>query len=138
MQLTDNFTLEELTKSVTAEVYGIKNEPNENEVENLRRLAVHVLQPARDILGRPLRVTSGFRCDALNKRVGGKSNSFHRKGMAADIHCESESDGILIAGALLKSSWTDLVIVEHSGRKHWVHVQWSWAPRHRLITDYAG
>lgn len=85
MQLTKNFTLEELTKSTTADRLKIENTPNEKELNNLKELCENVLQPIRDRFNRPIYVNSGFRCDKLNKAVKGVPNSQHKLGEAADI-----------------------------------------------------
>lgn len=85
MNLTPNFTLEELTASTTARQRGILNQPNHQELDNLTRLAKELLQPIRDAYKKPITVTSGFRNKALNTAVGGSSTSMHMKGLAADI-----------------------------------------------------
>lgn len=80
MKLSNNFTLEELSKTDT----GFINVPNATEADFLRQLCIYVLQPIRDEFGR-IKVNSGFRCKAVNDAVGGKSNSQHKKGQAVDI-----------------------------------------------------
>lgn len=79
------FTLEELTKSATARRKGIPNLPNGEQKENLIALVDNVLDPLRKLWGKPIIVTSGFRCAKLNRAVGGVSKSQHTKGQAADI-----------------------------------------------------
>lgn len=91
MQLTQHFTLEELTQSVTARNRSIDNTPNKSELANLRLLAESVLEPLRQAYGKPIVVSSGFRCAALNKAVGGSRTSQHLLGQAADIHALSGS-----------------------------------------------
>ena len=90
-KLSDNFTLRELTKSATANRLKINNTPNEQEVQKLTQLAQTILQPIRDKYGKPIVVTSGFRCEKLNKAVGGVKNSQHVLGEAADITSLSDS-----------------------------------------------
>ena len=85
MKLTTNFTLNELVYSVTAEANKIDNRPNVKVVANLKALCENVLQPLRDYLGCPVIVSSGFRCAELNKKVGGRPNSQHLLGEAADF-----------------------------------------------------
>lgn len=82
---TKNFSFDELIASSTAKRLGIDNTPNEQEKENLRRLAEDVLQPIRDAWRSPIIVNSGYRSEALNKAVGGSKTSQHLKGEAADI-----------------------------------------------------
>lgn len=84
MNLTKNFTLEELISSPTAKRLGIDNTPSAEQLENLFKLA-GVLQKIRDSFGLSIVVNSAFRCEALNKAVGGASNSDHKFGCAADI-----------------------------------------------------
>ena len=86
MKLTQNFTLNELVYSVTAEANKIDNRPNVKVVANLKALCENVLQPLRNSLGCPVIVSSGFRCAELNKRIGGAANSGHLTGRCADIH----------------------------------------------------
>lgn len=84
MRLSKNFTLGEMTRSATARRRGIANDPGKDEVQALRVLCQHVLQPARNALG-ALTVTSGYRSRKLNKALKGAKRSHHMRGMAADI-----------------------------------------------------
>ena len=79
-QLSKNFTLEELCVTDT----GIDNVPDDAHKEKLFRLANSLLQPVRDKWG-AVRVNSGFRCAAVNKKIGGAPTSQHMQGEAADI-----------------------------------------------------
>lgn len=79
------FTIEELIKSSTARRKGIPNLPNGEQKENLIALVDNVLDPLRKLWGKPIIVTSGFRCVKLNRAVGGVAKSQHTKGQAADI-----------------------------------------------------
>ena len=91
MQLSKNFTLEEMTKSATAQRLGINNAPKVDEVDNLKKLCEKILQPLREEYKKPIIVSSGFRSEKLNNAVGGSSTSEHRYGMAADIHSISDT-----------------------------------------------
>ena len=86
MELTRNFTLEELTKSDTAIRKGINNNPNPEQIEKLKTLCEKILQPVRDHFGR-VKVTSGFRSPILCQAIGSSSNSQHAKAEAADFEC---------------------------------------------------
>lgn len=90
-KFSNNFTYEELVNSPTANRLKINNTPNKQQKESLRKLAVEILQVIRDEYGKPIIVTSAFRCDKLNKAVGGAKNSQHTKGEAADIRSVSDS-----------------------------------------------
>lgn len=85
MKLSKNLTLTEVTKSQTAERYGIDNSPGKDALDNLRLLAENIFQPMRDYFGVPLFISSGYRSPELNKRIGGSSTSSHMRGEALDI-----------------------------------------------------
>lgn len=84
-----HFTIDELTHSDTAIGHGIANNPGVVERENLRRLAERVLDPARERLGAPIYVNSGYRNCAVNRLVGGARRSYHLQGRAADLDTRS-------------------------------------------------
>lgn len=133
-QLSANFTLNEMCASITAKTLGIDNTPTANDVNNLRILCKEILQPTRDEWGKPMHINSGFRSADLNKAVGGKPNSYHLRGCAADIAVTSNTEGYALAAHLLKQKLTDLAILEKHKQRFWVHVQWSYAPRHKFTT----
>ena len=94
MKLSKNFTLKEMTRSVTAKRRDIDNTPDEQQIENLAELCEKVLQPLRDLMG-PIVITSGYRSPALNTAIGGSATSQHCaiKGAAADIDiCTGDCD----------------------------------------------
>ena len=80
MNLSKNFSLEEMCRSNTASVRGLPNVPNAEQVKNLQQLCENVLQPLRNHLGKPVVINSGFRTQAVNMAVGGAKNSQHTKG----------------------------------------------------------
>ena len=77
MKLTANITLDELTKSQIAERKGINNNPNPQQIENLKNLAINILQPVRSHFDKPLIISSGFRCAQLCTEIGSSINSQH-------------------------------------------------------------
>ncbi len=85
VKLGTYFSLPELTASTTATAQGIDNMPTSDDINRLRALVGATLDPLRTALGKPIRVTSGFRSPALNAKIGGASNSQHMGGEAADI-----------------------------------------------------
>lgn len=85
MQLTEHFDLGELIYSSTAKQKGLKNEPNESQIENLKLLCEYVLEPIREKIGCPLVISSGYRSEKVNALVGGSKTSQHLLGQAADI-----------------------------------------------------
>ena len=80
-----HFTISELLHSATALKHKLWNGAPKEAEENLRALVDEVLDPLREAYGRPIRVTSGYRCPRLNNLVGGSPNSQHMRGEAADI-----------------------------------------------------
>ena len=86
MNLSRNFTLQELIKSDTAIRKGIDNNPNADQIEKLKALCENILQPVRDHFGR-VKVTSGYRSPELCSAIGSSVNSQHAKAEAADFEC---------------------------------------------------
>lgn len=118
-----NFTIAELCKSETADKLKINNIPPSIEVQdNLLLLITEVLQPIRDMLKKPVIVTSGYRCSYLNLQVGGVMNSQHATGQAADIKVNKMSANKLFS--LIKESNIeyDQLINEHN---KWVHISYN-------------
>lgn len=79
------FTLNELTRSDTAARMKVDNKPTAEAVKNLTALVDNVLDPLREMYGKPIYISSGYRCPRLNKAVGGVAGSQHKTGQAADI-----------------------------------------------------
>lgn len=133
------FRLEELTCSTTALRNGIDNMPPEHIMKELDRLVRTILDPIRELIGCPLRVTSGYRCPQLNAMVGGARNSLHMQGLAADIVCNSLVVGrtadlprcnMVLYDTIkerLHDLPIDLVIAEQASadrsRCNWIHIQ---------------
>ena len=84
MNITEHFTFEELTKTNT----GLSNIPGPKEFEALSYLAVNLLEPLRQLYGKPITVNSAFRSREVNRAVGGSETSQHCKGEAADLTCD--------------------------------------------------
>ena len=113
-----HFTIEELTRSETATRLKIDNTPSKNVIANLTNLVEKVLDPAREQLGKPIYVNSGYRCKELNDAVMGARNSYHKKGRAADLDTRTGNNRMLLS-ILQKLPHTEL-IWEDNGR--WIHV----------------
>lgn len=79
------FTIEELTITGT----GLLNVPNNVQFDNLQKLVTNILDPLREMYGKPIHVNSGFRSANVNKMVNGAKNSDHLYGLAADLKCEN-------------------------------------------------
>jgi hypothetical protein len=128
--LSSGFKLWEFVKSVAADQNGIKNLPNETEIAHLRLLCQKILEPARKALG-PLKISSGFRSEKLNKFVGGSENSDHRLGYAADVIPYNVGTRKLAEWVVINCAQFDQVILEFGTLKNpsWIHL--SIAPRNR-------
>jgi len=85
MNLSENFTLQELIYSDTAIRRGIDNKPNDEQIENLKLVCENILEPIREYFKAPVVVSSGYRSVAVCEAVGSSSKSQHTKGQAADF-----------------------------------------------------
>ena len=124
------FSIAELTKSSTAIKKKINNTPTKEVENNLNQLIDNILDPLREAWGQPIIVGSGYRCEALNKAVGGASHSQHKLGQAADIHTKSDSaeDNKKLFELIkqLKLPFDQLI---NEYNYNWIHV--SYSPRNR-------
>lgn len=120
------FTFEELTASATARRMGIPNIPSWRERENLRLLVENVLDPLREAWGKPVIVTSGYRCAMLNRIVGGAANSQHTTGMAADIRTltDTAADNRKLFDLALDLDLPFDQLIDEYGYD-WVHISYS-------------
>ena len=132
MRLSPHFTLYELTRTST----NVPNKPTVEVAVNLCRLCNELLEPARKKIGRPIVVTSGYRCERLNAIVGGVKNSRHLTGQAADLGVENEERGKELFDALKELEGIDELLFEHKGKATWIHVAWSENPRHKINYNY--
>lgn len=126
MKLTDHFSLAEFTRSATADRLGIDNKPSSPDILlNLTDLAALLEQVRALIGGKPVVVTSGYRCPKLNVAVGSRTTSDHVIGKAADIVAPGFGSPLKLA-TLIASKADALgigqVILERIGTKEWVHV----------------
>lgn len=114
------FTLYELLYSRTALYSKLPNYPTWQQVENLNRLATTILDPVRKVYGKPIKVSSGFRCSLLNSAVGGVDNSQHLQGLAADLQV---NDLKALKHAVIDSGVPfDQLIEESKGNTKWLHI----------------
>lgn len=122
LQLSDHFSLEEFVSSATAAKLHIDNRPGEEQIEAMRNLCNHVLEPLRKAFG-PICINSGFRSAELNVLLHGAGNSQHLKGEAADIRLRNAAEGQRYFDFILQHCPFDQLLFEHSrfGRI-WIHV----------------
>ena len=109
------FTYEELTRTNT----GLLNVPNAEQLKNLQDLVTNILDPLRELYGKPIKVNSAFRSALVNKKVGGAKTSDHKFGMAADLDCDSNS---LLYKLIRDNFKFKQLINEHNFS--WVHVSY--------------
>lgn len=117
----------EMTNSETAKKRGIKNEPNPTQRANIETLVNELLDKVRERWGKPLRVTSGFRCDELNTAVGGVKKSHHTSGCAADIVAGNPKDNRSLYDMIVASGlkYTQLIGEKSSSTGcQWVHISY--------------
>jgi zinc D-Ala-D-Ala carboxypeptidase len=134
MNLSEHFTLEELVASQLAARQRIDNRPTAVVIDNLRRVA-GVLEQVRTLVGKPVMVSSGYRCPALNKAVGGAPASAHLDGLAADITVPGMTARELAAAIRDSSIVLDQLIYEGT----WVHVGLAnGKPRRQVLTARFG
>ena len=143
MRISKNFTLAELTKSNTATRLGISNTPDKEGIHKLRLLATELLQPLRNAVG-PLRVTSGYRSESLNKAIGGSNKSQHTKCEAVDLQFvkRGSMDNMRIFNAIVTLGLDfDQLILEFGGatadkdsdNPDWIHISWKIKDNRRQI-----
>ena len=121
---TMHFTIEELYASETAKAKGIDNKPDIRAIICLVYLAAYVLEPLRTAMSEPVRISSGFRCERLNRAVGGVRNSQHCKGQAADLDIGGDmAKGRKWFNYIRDHLTFDQLIWEHNSRGvYWIHV----------------
>lgn len=113
------FSIEELCKTN----YDVDNTPDIESKLNLIKLVDNVLDPLREALGMPIKVNSGYRCEELNKKVGGSKTSQHKTGCAADITCKDNKK----LYELCKTMDYDQLIWEYGDdeKPYWVHISYA-------------
>lgn len=124
MQLTEHFTLEEMTVSPTAKRLGLSNQPTPEHIENMRYCCEKILEPVRKHFGKPVQINSSYRSPLVNKAVGGSKTSQHVNGQAIDFEIPG-IDNKVVADWVGDNLEFDQVILEFytAGDKNsgWVH-----------------
>jgi len=127
-----NFKLSELIHSDTAVAYKINNMPDINSLDCMLDLICDCLQPIRDKLKKPMIITSGYRCPALNRAVGGVTSSQHTKGQAVDFHVNGMTIKEVIDFVIKSGVPFDQLIDERS----WVHISYRKNNNRRQVLKY--
>lgn len=117
-----NFKMSELIYSAKAVEYNINNMPDINSLDCMLDLIINCLQPIRNLLNKPMIITSGYRCDRVNKLVDGTNNSQHKKGQAVDFIVRGMKPKEIIE--IIKDSDIefDQMINEYDS---WIHVSYN-------------
>lgn len=134
MKIGKYFTLQEFTKSTVAKRFGINNTPNEDQKNNIINLVKYILDPLRETYGKSIIVTSGFRCDELNEKVGGAKNSHHKSGCASDIRTieDTPEENKKLFDLIIELDLPfDQLIDEYNF--DWVHVSFSEKNRKQIL-----
>lgn len=118
MQLSEHFSLDELTASETAARNGWDNSPNLNELSNLKRLA-EFLEQVRTVLGKSIIINSAFRSKLVNDAVGSRDSSQHRIGCAADIRVPGMTPDEVVKAVMAADIGYDQIIREFD---RWTHI----------------
>mgnify|MGYP001570257169 CR=1 FL=1 len=124
--LTEHFTLAELTFSDYAIRHGISNIPDVKQIEALRDLCVMILEPLRLAINRPIISISGFRCERVNKGVGGNKFSQHHLGQADDFYAKGITIEELFQVIQELKLPFDQLIQEYD---RWIHCSYRLNPR---------
>lgn len=132
------FTFEEFEQSEKARKHGIDNTIPKECKKKIEALVENVLDPLREEYGKPILISSGYRCRGLNKLIGGSSTSQHCKGEAADLVVDEGKDGLLrLMEIILENGMmVDQCIIERSGKSTWLHVSWKFGgpQRNQFLT----
>lgn len=132
MKLSPNFTLAEFTKSDTADRLKINNAPTPEHLQNMLKTAQGMEKVRSALMGKPVRVTSGYRNPELNAAVGGVPNSDHALGWACDFQCDGFGTPYQVALALSKSGIEFDQLIAEKGV--WVHISFNPRMRGELLT----
>jgi hypothetical protein len=130
--ISKNFTLEEMTSSAMAMDKRIDNTFSREVLYNLQLLVDHVLQPLRDLYGRPIHVHSGYRSVALNRAVGSADSSQHVLGQAADISVGGKVENRALFDLIVGSDILFDQLVDESDYQ-WIHVSYRVVGNRRMV-----
>ena len=113
------FKMSELTRTNT----GLQNIPTQKEQANLRLLVEKILDPLREMYGKPITINSAYRSPMVNARIGGAKNSEHMTGCAADITAGSKEENKKLF-ALIRDNFTFRQLIDEK-EYTWIHVSYN-------------
>lgn len=141
MQLSKNFTLIELITSQEAARRGLDNTPTPQVITNLTNLVKNVLQPLRDLVGKPIVISSGYRSPAVNAAIGGAKNSEHMTGCAADFTIPSKTNKETAQLIMYNLTFNQLILEFYRADNPyygWVHCSYSASGNKKEVLHFDG
>lgn len=135
MNLSDHFSLEEATRSDTATRLGISNQPNAQQLENMKVAAIG-MEKIRELLASPINVNSWLRLPEVNVAVGGSKVSSHMDGWAIDFICKGFGTPLEVCKAIEKSNIKFDQMIYEFGEKGWTHISFAPAMRQQKLTIF--
>ena len=120
-RISKHITLQEATESQTALRLGIKNIPNEEELEAMKYVAKNLFEPIREWYDKPIMVSSFYRCRELNKSVKGSLTSGHMLGNSIDITAGKKAENKKIFD-FIKLSGLDFDQLINEYNYTWLHI----------------
>ena len=141
MRLSKHFSLEEMTRSMTAARKGIDNTPGSGEIHNLTEVCYNVLEPLRAKFDKPITITSGYRSPELCEAIGSKATSQHTKGEAADFEIAGISN-LQVALWIQNNTDFDQLILEFwkegEPNSGWVHCSFKEGSNRKQVLTFDG
>jgi putative chitinase len=135
MNLSDHFSLEEAMHSDTATRLGISNQPNAQQLENMKVAAIG-MEKIRELLASPINVNSWIRLPEVNVAVGGSKVSSHMDGWAIDFTCKGFGNPLEVCKAIEKSNIKFDQMIYEFGEKGWTHISFAPAMRQQKLTIF--
>ena len=135
MNLSDHFSLEEATHSDTATRLGISNQPNAQQLENMKVAAIG-MEKIRELLASPINVNSWIRLPEVNVAVGGSKVSSHMDGWAIDFVCKGFGNPLEVCKAIEKSNIKFDQMIYEFGEKGWTHISFAPEMRQQKLTIF--
>jgi len=128
-RISRHISYNEGVRSNTATRYNIDNTPSKDQLQAMVNVAENCFEPLREWYGKPIRVNSFFRCEALNAKVGGAKTSQHMRGEAIDI--DTENDNKILFDWCKRNLDFDQLIWEYGGR--WIHISFKAKNRRQVL-----
>jgi zinc D-Ala-D-Ala carboxypeptidase len=135
MQLSEHFSLEEATHSDTATRLGISNQPDAQQLENMKTAAAG-MEKVRELLGKPININSWIRLPEVNVAVGGSKISSHMDGWAIDFVCRGFGTPLEVCKAIDAAGIKFDQMIHEFGDKGWTHISFAPAMRQQKLTIF--